>query len=222
MRTFKQDKKEVSVFRHGALVVLGAVAITMAYFMILPLMQTIGAPPEKTDVISHGEIAVNEPPPPPPMEEPEEEPDEPPPPDLADEAPPLDLSQLELALNPGMGGDWGGDFAVQLNSGLAGGDNMDAIFSLSDLDQKPRVMYQPAPQYPAALRSKKLKGTVTIIFVVDKRGRVQNPKVQKTTHPGFNQNALKSVRQWKFEPAKKGGKAVSFRYRVPLTFLSAS
>lgn len=223
MRTFKKDVKSgVSPLRHAALVVLGAVAITLSYFMILPLMQTIGKPPEKTDLITHGDIAVNEPPPPPPMEEPEEKPDEPPPPDLADEAPPLDLSQLELALNPGMGGDWGGDFAVKLNTGLAGGENMDAIFSLSDLDQAPRAIYQPAPQYPAALRSKKLKGTVTIIFVVDKRGRVQSPKVQKSTNPGFNQNALKAVRQWKFEPAKKGGKAVSFRYRVPLTFLPAS
>jgi protein TonB len=34
----------------------------------------------------------------------------------------------------------------------------------------------------------------------------------------FEAPALKAVKQWKFEPGKKNGKAVRFRMRVPITF----
>ena len=95
---------------------------------------------------------------------------------------------------------------------------MDAIYTISDLDQKPRVVYQPAPIYPAELARKKLEGTVYILFVVDKSGKTRDLKVQKSSHPAFNKPALKAVKQWKFEPGKRKGKPVQFRMRVPITF----
>jgi protein TonB len=169
--------------------------------------------------------ALPPPPPPPPVEEekeeekPEEEP--PPPPKLAEETPPLDLSQLELALNPGTGGGAGGDFEVRLPvggaSGQGEGGDVDQLFSMSDLDQKPRVIYQPSPQTNAALQ-KLTPGTVTIVFVVDQRGRVENPIVQSSTNPAFETPALAAVKQWKFEPGKRNGEPVRFRMRVPITF----
>lgn len=169
------------------------------------------------DIRSVG-VANVPPPPPPPMEEPEPEEEEPPPPALAEEAPPLDLSQLELALNPGTGGGWGGDFAVRLQGVGAREDAVDEIFSLADLDQKPRVMYQPAPQYPPELRRKKAEGTVYVIFMVNEQGRVVEPRVQKSSHPAFEKPALEAVRKWKFDPGRRGGKPVRFRMRVPITF----
>jgi protein TonB len=134
------------------------------------------------------------------------------------DAQPLDLSQLELALNPGDGGFGGGDFAINLAGVTGGGEEVDAIFSLSDLDQKPRVVYQPAPIYPPELARKNMQGTVYVLFIVDKTGRTRDLKVQKSTHPAFNSPALKAVKQWKFEPGKRKGKGVRFRMRVPITF----
>lgn len=196
-----------------------AFVVTLAFFMILPVLQVITKPPSKDLTIRSVDVANVPPPPPPPMEEeqkPEPE-DEPPPPPALD-AEPLDLSQLELALNPGDGGFGGGDFAINLNGATGGGEDVDAIFSLSDLDQKPRVVYQPAPIYPPELSKKKMEGTVYVLFVVDKDGRVKDPVVQKSTHPAFNNPALKAVKQWKFEPGKRQGKPVQFRMRVPITF----
>jgi len=194
-------------------------AMTFAFFMLLPILQVITQPPVKDLTIRTVDVANVPPPPPPPMEEeepPEPEPEEPPPP--AVDAAPLDLSQLELALNPGDGGFGGGDFAVNIGNVAGNGDEVDAIFSLSDLDQKPRVVYQPAPIYPPELARKGLQGTVYVLFLVDKSGRTRDLKVQKSTHPAFNNPALKAVKQWKFEPGKRKGNAVQFRMRVPITF----
>lgn len=196
-----------------------SLVVSFALFMVLPVLQVITKPPSKDLTIRSVDAVVEPPPPPPPMEEPEEpEPEEEPPPPPAMDAQPLDLSQLELALNPGDGAFGGGDFAINLE-GMAGSrEEVDAIFSLSDLDQKPRVVYQPAPIYPQELARKNMQGTVYILFVVDKSGRTRDLKVQKSTHPAFNNPALKAVKQWKFEPGKRKGKAVQFRMRVPITF----
>ncbi len=183
-------------------------------------MQTITQPRDMDMELRDTDIANVPPPPPPPEPEKEEQKEEePPPPELADEAPPLDLSQLELALNPGFSEGWmgGGDFAVKLNTGLAKDDTLDSVFSMADLDQKPRVIYQPGPTLDAAAR-RKAPGTVYIIFIVDQRGRVENPMIQKSTDPVFEKPALAAVKQWKFEPGKRNGQPVRFRMRVPVTF----
>jgi protein TonB len=189
------------------------------FFLILPLMQTI-TQPRNMDMELQGIDTANIPPPPPPPEpeQEEEKEEEPPPPELAEEAPPLDLSQLELALNPGFGDGWmAGDFAVKLNAVASQDDALDAVFSMADLDQKPRVIYQPGPTLDAAAR-RKAPGTVYILFIVDQRGRVENPVVQQSTDPVFEKAALAAVKQWKFEPGKRNGQSVRFRMRVPVTF----
>ena len=209
--------------RHGLSVILGAVGLTLVFFIVLPLMQTISKPTEEDLFLQTVDVGNMEPPPPPPPEEEmEAEPEsQEQPPELAEEAPPLDLSQLELALNPGFSEGWmgGGDFAVKLNTVTSGakGDDLDAVFSMADLDQKPRVVYQPGPTLTAQLR-RKAPATVYILFIVDERGRVAEPRVQKSTDPLFEKPALAAVKRWKFEPGKRGGKAVRFRMRVPITF----
>lgn len=204
---------------HRLAVLVGAVGLTLLFFLVLPLMQTISEPPDTDLVVQDVGLANVPPPPPPPQEEPEqeEEPEEPPL-ELNEEMPPLDLSQLELALGGGIGeGFLAGDFAVRLNTIVDDRKDVDALFSMADLDQKPRVIYQPSPTLSPAVR-KKAPGTVYVIFVVDERGRVQNPIVQKSTDPVFERPALSAVKQWKFEPGKRNGKAVKFRMRVPITF----
>jgi periplasmic protein TonB len=208
---------------HRLLVLLGAVVLTFAFFVVLPLMQTISRPPTDDLSLQTVDLANAEPPPPPPPEdeepEPEPEPEETPP-QFVEEAPPLDLSQLELALNPGFGDNWmgTGDFAVMLNTvGPKSGDDLDAVFSMADLDQKPRVIYQPGPTVTRQLR-RKTPAKVNIIFIVDENGRVVEPKVRSSTDPLFEAPALGAVARWKFEPGKRGGKAVRFRMMAPITF----
>lgn len=206
--------------------VVGGLALAVGIFLLLPLLESITAT-SRDDMMVQSINTANVPPPPaPPVEEEKKEEEEPPPepepPKLADEAPPLDLSMLELALNPGMGGGIGGDFAVKLpvaagGSSSDGSGGVDELFSMQDLDQKPRAIYQVSPQMSAQLK-KIAPGTVYIVFVVDQRGRVENPVVQSASDPAFEAPALAAVKQWKFEPGKRNGEPVRFRMRVPITF----
>lgn len=204
---------------HFVLIVVGAMVLTVAFFLVLPLLQEITKPPT-ADLLVHSVDTANIPPPPPPPEEqPEEQQEqEEKPPELMEEAPPLDLSQLELALDPGFSEGWmGGDFAVKLNTVVSGTKQVDELFTIADLDQKPRVIYQPNPIITAKLR-KKAPGTVHIAFYVDRDGRVKSPKVLSSTDPAFERAALAAIKKWKFEPGKRKGQAVQFRMRVPITF----
>lgn len=207
---------------HVVTVVVGSLLLTLAFFLVLPLIQAIGEKQEDMQRVSQYDMTSEPPPPTPEEEEPEPEPEpeeEPPPPELAEEQQPLDLSMLEMALNPGGldGGFLAGDFGVDLNVVKSNTSEVDQLFSVSDLDQKPRVIQQPGPRLDARLRSRG-GGKVYVIFVVDTQGRVENPVVQRSTDPAFEPAAIAAVKRWKFEPAKRNGEPVRFRMRVPITF----
>lgn len=134
------------------------------------------------------------------------------------------LGAIEAALSGqlGGGGDFGGamDFSsggrIGGTGGVGEGKGLDNAFSMSEIDQKPRVIFQAAPVYPAGMRS--TEGVVTVIFIVDASGRVANIRVEKATNPQFEKPAVDAVKQWKFEAAVRGGQRVSCKMRVPLRF----
>lgn len=218
-------KRKLTPFRfvkglfNRILVLAGACFLTLVFFLILPLMQTLAKPPEEDLILQSVDTAKLEAPDPPPeIEEEEPEQQEEQPPELAEEAPPLDLSQLELALNPGGGGSMmGADFAVSLKTFSSGAQSSDTLFTVAELDQKARPIYTPSPTVTAAMR-KKMPGKVYIIFIVDENGRVQNPKIQSSSDPVFEEAALKAIKKWKFEPGKRAGKPVRYRQRLPIVF----
>lgn len=207
-----------------ALALVIAVAATLGVFLVLPLMQSIGEPNPRDLMVTGVDVSNLPPPPPPPPEqqEQEEEPEEPPPPELVEQAPPLDLAQLELSLSPSFGGGAGvADFSIQLMDQMdsgEGSEELDRIFSLTELDQKPRVIFQRQPSYPQELRKRKRRGTVYVVFLVSTEGRVLQPKVEKSTDPAFERPALEAVRQWRFEPGTRNGEKVQFKLRIPITF----
>ena len=215
----KRSVSFIGQLLHNVVVVIGAISLTLVFFLVLPLMQTIAKSPTADLVIQS--VNTIEPPPPDPIvdeQEEEEPPQEPEKLELEPDTTPLTLEQLTLALNPGGVGGWAeGDFALNLNVVTGGGGDVDQLFSIADLDQKPRVIYQPGPTLNKEMRAN-APATVYVIFIVDKNGRVEDPKVQKSTNPIFDRSALNAVKRWKFEPGKSGGKSVRFRMRVPITF----
>ena len=149
----------------------------------------------------------------------------------SDATPALDaasLSAIQAALNPGGGaGEFGA--SVSLASGgriggtgkpgsRGGNDPLDKAFSMDDIDQKPRPIVQTPPTYPAELRGKKMQGVAQVAFVVTAGRQVANARVERSSHPAFEAPALAAVRQWRFEPAIKGGERVPCRMRVPIKF----
>lgn len=206
-------------FDHRLRVISGTMLLTLMLFLVLPLMQTISRPLNIDLMLQPVDTAYVPPPPPPPEPEPEEKPEtEEKPPELMEDSQPLDLAQLELALNSSFSDTWiSGDFTVDLKTIISAGEGLDSLFSMADLDQKPRVIYQPGPILNAQVR-RKAPGTVYILFIVDQNGRVENPMVQSSMDPIFEKPALNAVKQWKFEPGKRKGQPVRFRMRVPISF----
>lgn len=149
---------------------------------------------------------------------------------LTDAAPALDAASLSAIGDALLGqGGPGGDFASSMNftsGGRIGGtgkggaieDTMEKAFSLGDLDQKPRATFQADPVFPKEMRGKKVEGVVTVIFIVDASGKVQDPRAEKSSHPAFDKPAVDAVRQWKFEPGVKDGKRVPAKMRVSIRF----
>lgn len=143
----------------------------------------------------------------------------------------LSLSALESAL-AGEGSGVGGEFALggSLASGgriggtgaPGGGDGeggpSDAVFSMADLDQGARPIYQPSPTYPFEMNQRKQVGSVSVVFIVDESGRVVDPRIEQASDPAFERPALEAVKQWKFEPAQRGGKKVRTKLRYPIRF----
>jgi protein TonB len=206
----------------GLLAAAASLALTLGFFLVLPVFQSIAQPTETDLLVRALQTSELQPPPPPAPEEPEDEPEpEEEPPELVEQAAPLDLAQLELALDRGLSAGWtGGDLAVKLESlaAAAGGTrDVEALFAVADLDQKPRVLHQPSPVLDAAAR-RRTPGSVMVLFVVDPRGRVESPIVQESSDPALEAPALAAVRQWRFEPGRKNGQPVRFRMRVPITF----
>jgi len=138
----------------------------------------------------------------------------------------LSLSDLEGALESGGAGGLFGEGFHLTSGGRIGGTGQgpgideapEEILSAGELDQRPRAIFQPMPHYPLELRKRRVEGTVSIVFVVDKDGRVSNPKVEKSTDPAFERPALDAVKQWTFEAGTKNGEKVPFKMRVPITF----
>ncbi|MCS6770616.1 MAG: energy transducer TonB [Kiritimatiellae bacterium] len=218
-RRFGSARRPLVSAARGTFVAVLSALFAALMFLLLPVLEQVNRiGREEMEIRSVG-TADLPPPPPPPEEPPEQKEEEEPPPEIAEEAPPLDLSQLELALNPGSGDGFGDMVArlTQIDPASAQVD-ADAIFSSADLDQMPRPVFQPPPEYPAELRRKRIEGTVYVVFVVDKNGRVVNPSVQASSNPALDASALQAVRRWRFEPGRRRGQPVQFKMRVPITF----
>ncbi len=73
----------------------------------------------------------------------------------------------------------------------------------------------PDPVYPAAARAAGVQGQVTIRYDVTAEGAVVNLRVVEAVPVGvFEEAALATIAQWRFEPPMVDGRSVSLRDRV--------
>jgi TonB family protein len=85
---------------------------------------------------------------------------------------------------------------------------------------KPRVTFQLAPKYTSDAMRAKIQGDVVIDAVIAADGTVARARVVTSldTQYGLDEEALKAVKQWTFEPGVLGGLKVPVLTRVTLTF----
>jgi protein TonB len=98
------------------------------------------------------------------------------------------------------------------------GENLGAIFNLSELDRAPTPVLQPAPIPPRGLEKDLETQNVRVEFIVTADGRVVNVFATASTDRRFEDAAVNGVGKWKFKPGMKGGRKVNVRMAVPIVF----
>ncbi len=96
--------------------------------------------------------------------------------------------------------------------------NPGKIAGLTELDGMPKPLSRRPPVYPSALRKAGQPGNAVIEFYLDEHGDAQLPHIISSTAPEFGYAAVQAVATWRFEPARKGGKAAVTRVQIPIDF----
>lgn len=199
--------------------VVGTAFLTLLVLTVLPISQVISGDPRDTHRILAIEAVLPPPEPPPP---------EPPPPpeeerqeevrDLEMPPPPISLSQLEASLNPGMGG--AGIAGVDFDAFGMGPDAASdmQIFSLRDLDERPRRLTTVTPQFPPEFGVNGWVGEVRARILIDEQGNVSVMEIISSTHREAVQPVRQALARWRFEPPRRDGQAVRASYIQPIPY----
>jgi protein TonB len=102
----------------------------------------------------------------------------------------------------GQGSSMGGPFELQM--GVGGG---------------PRFVRKALPRYPRAARELGKEGTVLLRLTIDERGRLVDVEVMQKAGMGFEEEAVRAVRESKFCAASKNGNPVACRVLLPIRFV---
>jgi TonB family protein len=82
----------------------------------------------------------------------------------------------------------------------------------------PVPIQRPGPHYPKKARAAKVQGTVVVYIEVDTNGKPRNVRVVRGLGFGLDEEAIKTVEQWRFRPGYKDGRPVIVAATVEVNF----
>jgi TonB family protein len=82
----------------------------------------------------------------------------------------------------------------------------------------PRAIYMPDPEFSEEARKAKYQGTCTLSLIVLANGRPSDIHVVSSLGMGLDEKAIEAVKNWKFEPGMKDGRAVNTIIAVEVDF----
>ncbi|HET8866407.1 MAG TPA: energy transducer TonB [Gracilimonas sp.] len=77
---------------------------------------------------------------------------------------------------------------------------------------------QASVEYPEMARRAGIEGRVTVQFIVNEQGKVENARVVRGIGGGCDEEALKAVQQAEFEPGMQRGRPVRVQYALSINF----
>ena len=125
----------------------------------------------------------------------------------------------------GVGGGVGGGVSGGVGSGVGGGVGggvrggvSGGVYSVGNGVSEPIPVYKPEPPYTPEAKAAKVEGVVTLWVVVGVDGTVTDVKAEEGFDKGLTENAVNTLKTWKFRPAMKDGKPVPCKVRVEVSF----
>jgi len=85
-------------------------------------------------------------------------------------------------------------------------------------DVLPRVLSKIEPEYTDEARRAGVNATILCSATVNANGRAEDIRVTRGAGFGLDENAIRALETWRFEPAKKDGKPVPQPARLEMTF----
>ena len=113
----------------------------------------------------------------------------------------------------GVGSGTGGGVGPGSGGGIGGG-----VYRVGGGVSAPILLYKKEPEYSEEARKAKYQGTVTLYVEVDPSGRATNIRVLHSLGLGLDEKAIEAVKQWKFKPGMKDGKAVTVQASIEVNF----
>lgn len=91
------------------------------------------------------------------------------------------------------------------------------------VEQMPRLIggmaaVQSRVKYPELAKRAGIEGKVTVQFIVNENGDVENPQILRGIGGGCDEAALAAIREAKFEPGIQRGRPVKVQYTMPVVF----
>ena len=74
------------------------------------------------------------------------------------------------------------------------------------------------PHYPEEARVARTQGAVVLEVRVGEDGSVDDVRVLQPLPNGLDEAAVEAVRQWKFQPAMKDGRAIPVVFELTISF----
>lgn len=91
---------------------------------------------------------------------------------------------------------------------------------VSELDSLPRKLHAPSPQYPYLARKNQWEGVTVLEIAVRADGSIGEITVVRSSgYRVLDQAAVKTVKGWRYRPAFKNGKPVTWPVRVRIKFV---
>ena len=121
--------------------------------------------------------------------------------------------QMDLSLARGAAGD-----GVTVGTGSM--ENV--VYEAGEVDEQAQVLREIQPKFPEKAKRMGVSGYVKVLIVIDVNGDVAQAQVltQEPAGYGFDNEALKAVRQWKFSPAQLGGFPVAQKATKEFRFVN--
>ena len=82
----------------------------------------------------------------------------------------------------------------------------------------PRAIVMPDPKYAETARQSRYEGTVVLWAIVGQEGKIEAVRIQRPLGMGLDEEAVKAVREWKFQPATKDGQPVPVQINIEVNF----
>jgi TonB family protein len=85
-------------------------------------------------------------------------------------------------------------------------------------DKPPVPTYAPDPEYPKDAEKAKVEGTVVLEVVVGTDGRAHDIHVVTSVGHGLDEEAVRTLNQWRFKPGKNAGRPAPVQISVQVDF----